>query len=64
MKYKIYDPDFLYDKSFYLFNSSLNKILVYYFAKFEIIKKNVEKFLFNLFIILLTKRLSHKNTQK
>lgn len=53
-----------YKNSFYLFKNQLNYVLGYYFAKLETTKGNINIFLFNLFIALLTKKLFYKNANK
>lgn len=57
-------PDLLYKNRFYSFNNQLNYILIYYFTKLEIIKYNINKFLFYLFIALFIKKLFYKNADK
>ena len=49
---------------FYPFNDQLNYALVNYFAKFEIIKSNVIRFLSNLLIAPFTEKLFYQNSDK
>lgn len=49
---------------FYLFNLQLDYALAYYFAKSEIIKCNINKFLSNLLIMLISKNLLYHNINK
>ena len=53
-----------YQNSFYLFNDQLEYTLAHYFAKSEMIKGNVNKFLSDLLITPLTKKLFYKNADK
>ena len=52
------------NKTFYLFNDRLDYALAHYFANFETTKSNINRFLFDLLMALLTKKLSHQNTDK
>lgn len=49
---------------FYLFNNQLDYILVYFFIKSEITKYNINWFLINLLIKLITKKLFYYNINK
>ncbi len=46
------------------FNNQLDYILAHYFAESEITKRNVDKFLFNPLMKLITKKLSYCNVDK
>ena len=48
--------------TFYLFNNQLDYLQAQYFAKFEITKGNIGRFLFDLFIVLLIIKLFYQNT--
>lgn len=50
--------------SFYLFYNQLAYTLTHSFVKSKIIKDSVNKFLFDLLITSLTKKLSYKNTDE
>lgn len=62
MKYRY--PKSKYKSNFYSFNNQLDYALTYYFTKLETIKKNVNKFLINSFIISFTKNMFYKNADK
>lgn len=49
---------------FYLFNNQLDYILTYNFADSMTTKGNVDRFLSNLLIVLLNKKLSYQNADK
>ena len=49
---------------FHLFNDQLDYVLTTYFAKFEIIKGNIDRFLSNLLMAPLTEKLSYQNANK
>ena len=53
-----------YQNSFYHFNDQLNYGLAHYFAESETTKSDINKFLTDLLIALLIKRLSYKNPNK
>ena len=57
-------PKVKHQNSFYPFNDQLNYALAYYFAESETTKGNVNKFLSDLLMTLLTKKLSYKNTDE
>ena len=52
------------DNLFYLFYNQLDYVLAHYFTESETTKGNVDKFLFNLLMVLLTGKLSYQNTNK
>lgn len=65
----ILDTRYKYFKSknnnlIYSFNSQIDYILVYYFINFEIPKCNINKFLINFLIKLITKNLLYQNANK
>ena len=49
---------------FYPFNDQLNYTLAHYFVEFKTTKGNVDRFLSNLLMALLTKKLSYGNADK
>lgn len=49
---------------FYLFDNKLDFVLAYYFVKSEITKYNIDKFLSNLLMKLITKKLLYYNINK
>ena len=53
-----------YKNSFYLFNDQLDYGIAHYFADSETTKGNMNKFLTDPLIALLTKKLSYKNADK
>ena len=53
-----------YKSSFYPFNDQFDYIIAYYFAKSEIAKGNMKKFLTDPLMVPLTKKLSHKNADE
>ena len=55
---------FKHQNSFYLFNDQFDYALSYYFAKLETTKGNVNNFLSDPLMTLLTKKLSYKNVNK
>lgn len=52
------------DNFFYLFNNQLDYTQSNYFIESKTIKGNVDQFLFNSLIVLLTKKLSDQNSDK
>ena len=57
-------PESKHQNSFYPFNDQLDYALAHYFAESEITKGNVNKFLSNLLMTPLTKKLSYKNADE
>lgn len=53
-----------YQSSFYPFNNQLNYALAHYFAKSMITKDNINKYLTDLLMVPLTKKLSYTNTDE
>ena len=53
-----------HQNSFYLFNDQLDYTLAHYFAESKTTKGNLSKFLFDLLMTSLTKKLSYKNTDE
>ena len=53
-----------HQNSFYLFNDELGYALAHYFAESETTKCNINKFLSDLLIIPLTKKLFYKNVDE
>lgn len=52
------------DDPFYPFNNQLDYALAHYFADSKTTKGNINKFLSNLLMALLTKKLSYRNVDK
>ena len=57
-------PGLKHQNSFYPFNDQLDYALAHYFAESEMTKGNVNKFLSDPLITLLTKKLSYKNADE
>ena len=57
-------PGLKHQNSFYPFNDQLDYALAHYFAELETIKGNVNKFLSDLLITPLSKKLFYKNADK
>lgn len=53
-----------HENNFYLFKDQLDYALAHYFAESETTKGNTNKFLYNLWIAPLTKKLSYKNVDE
>lgn len=52
------------NNNFYLFNHQLNYLLAHYFADSKNIKSNIKRFLSNLVMASLDKKLSYQNADK
>ncbi len=61
---KYHHPGSQDDNPFHPFNDQLDYALVTYFAEFEATKDNVDRFLSNLLMSLLTEKLSYRNIDK
>ena len=57
-------PGFQNNNPFYLFHNQLNYQQAKYFAKFEMTKSNVDKFLSEPLMALLIRKQSYQNTDK
>ena len=57
-------PELKHQNSFYPFNDQFDYVLAHYFAELEITKSNINKFLSDLLMIPLTKKLSYKNANE
>lgn len=53
-----------YKSSFYSFNNQFDYVLAHYFVELKTTKGNINKFLINLLIASLTKKLFYKNADK
>lgn len=56
--------EFQNNNLFYQFNNQLNYILTHYYAESETTKGNVNRFLSNLLLVLLTKKLFYQIADK
>ena len=56
---KYYHPSFQNNNFFHLFNNQLDYTLATYFVESETTKSNVDRFLFDLLMALLTEKLSY-----
>ena len=61
---KYHHPGSQNDNPFHLFNNQLNYALATYFVEFETSKGNIDRFLSNQLMALLTKKLSYRNANK
>lgn len=57
-------PKSLNNNLFYWFNNQLDYVLVDYFVELETTRDNINKFLSNLLIKFITKKLSYYNANK
>ena len=57
-------PRLKHQNSFYIFKDQLDYVLAHYFAESKTTKSNVNKFLSDLLIITLIKKLSYKNVDE
>lgn len=61
---KYYYLGFQKNNRFYRFKNQLDYTLINYFAESETIKDNIDRFLSNLLMVLLIKKLSYQNNNK
>lgn len=64
LEVKYHHPSFRNNNLFDLFNNQPEYVLANYFTESETIKSNIDKFLSNLLMALLTKKLSYQNANK
>ena len=61
---KYHHPGSQNNNPFYAFNDQLNYALANYFAQFETIKSNINRFLSSSLMFLLTEKLLYRNADK